>query len=97
MAKKSGVATMKLTSIAALAATAIFASALVNAQGPSPRVSLDPNRHPTLAAAQDLVHQAFQKIEEGRRKKEFDHGEHLATAMNLLIQANNEIAAGVAN
>jgi hypothetical protein len=88
---------MKLTSIAALTATAIFASAMVNAQGPSPRVNLDPNRHPNLAAAQELVRQAFQKIVEGRTKKDFDHAEHLGTAMNLLIQANNEIAAAVPN
>jgi len=90
---------MKFSSIAALAATALFASTLVNAQGPSggPRVNLDPNRHPNLAAAQDLVRQAYLKIVEGRTKKDFDHGEHLGTAMTLLIQVNNEIAAAVPN
>ena len=34
---------MKLTSIAALTATAIFASTLVNAQGPGPRLNVDPS------------------------------------------------------
>jgi hypothetical protein len=95
MAEKSGVPTMKLTSIAAFAATAIFASALVNADN-GPRLNADPNRHPNLFAAQDLSRQAFEKIREARSANDGEPG-HLAKAMDALIVANQEIAAAVAN
>ncbi len=56
---------MKLTSIAALAATAIFASTLAGAAGADgPRLSVDPTAHPQVAEAQDLVRKAFFKLEE---------------------------------
>jgi hypothetical protein len=87
---------MKLTSAAALAATAIFASALVNAQGPSPRVTVDPTLHPNLAAAQDLSRKAFERILEARKVNDWDNtGGHLGKAMDDLIAANEEIAASV--
>jgi hypothetical protein len=89
---------MKLTSIAALTATAMLASALVSADtADGPRLNVDPNRHPHLAAAQDLSRKAFFKIVEAKRANDWDPNGHLAKALDMLIQVNEEIAAGVAN
>lgn len=82
---------MKLTSIAALTATAIFASTLVNAQGPILNVS--PSAHPRLAAAQDLVAKAYHKLQEAYVARDFDNNGHAQKAMDMLIIVNNEIAA----
>jgi hypothetical protein len=85
---------MKLTSIAALAATAVFASTLVGAAGADgPRLSVDPTLHPQAAAAQDLVRKAFFKLEESAKVTGVDPTGHMAKALNLLVQANDEIAA----
>jgi hypothetical protein len=86
---------MKLTSIAALAATAVFASTLVGAAGnEGPRLSVDPTRHPRAAEAQDLVRKAFFKLQETTQENGADPGGHRAKALGLLIQVNDEIAAG---
>jgi hypothetical protein len=82
---------MKLTSIAALTATAIFASTLVNAQGPA--LNVDPNLHPHLAAAQDFARKAYERIADARRANDWDANGHANKAMDLLILVNNEIAA----
>jgi hypothetical protein len=85
---------MKLTSIAALAATAIFTSTLVGAAGADgPRLSVDPTLHPQVAAVQDLVRKAFFKLEEAIKVNGIDPGGHTAKALNLLVQVNDEIAA----
>jgi len=85
---------MKLTSIAALTATAIFASTLVGAaSADGPRLNVDPAAHPQAAAAQDLVRKAFFKLSEGGQANGADPTGHLAKAMTMLIQVNEEIAA----
>jgi hypothetical protein len=87
---------MKLTSIAAVAALAIFASTLVGAAGGNdgPRLSVDPTAHPQVAEAQDLVRKAFFKLREATATEGADPGGHRAIAMNMLISVNNEMAAG---
>jgi hypothetical protein len=85
---------MKLTSIAAFTATAIFVSTLAGAAGADgPRLSVDPNLHPQVAAAQDLVRKAFFKLEEATKTNGIDPGGHTAKALDMLIQVNDEIAA----
>jgi hypothetical protein len=87
---------MKLTSIAALTAAAIFASTLVSADNSSgPRLNVDASRHPRLAEAQDLVRKAFNKVVEATRDGDLDPAGHAAKAMDMLVQVNQEIAAAV--
>jgi hypothetical protein len=86
---------MKPTSISALAAAAIFASTLVGAAGADgPRLSVDPTLHPRVAEAQNLVRKAFFKLQEATQAEGADPGGHRAKALSLLIQVNDEIAAG---
>ena len=56
-------------------------------------------RHPNLAAAQRLSHQAWEKITEAQRANEWDMDGHAAKAKELLDQVNNELkmAAEAAN
>ena len=82
---------MKLTSIAAFTATAIFASTLVNAQGP--QLSISPSAHPRLREVQDLVVKAYQKLQEGYQARDWDTNGHAQKAMDLLILVNNEVVA----
>jgi len=86
---------MKLTSIAALTATAIFASTLVSADGI--RLNVDPTLHPRFAAAQDLSVKAYRKLQEAytARDRDWDPNGHAQKAMDLLIEVNQEIAAAV--
>ena len=74
----------------ALAASAAAADPAQNVSG---------KRHPNLAAAQRLSHQAFEKLEAAQRANEFDMNGHAQKAKDLLDQANNEIkqAAEAAN
>ncbi|MGA2344083.1 MAG: hypothetical protein ABSG29_12905 [Steroidobacteraceae bacterium] len=82
---------MKLTSIAALTATAIFASTLVNAQGP--RLNVDPGKHPHLAAAQDFARKAYMEMQASFQGKDWDANGHAQKAMDMLIVVNQEIGA----
>lgn len=56
-------------------------------------------RHPNLAAAQRLSHQAWEKITEAQKANEWDMDGHAAKAKELLDQVNNELkmAAEAAN
>jgi hypothetical protein len=64
-----------------------------------PVENVSPHRHPNLAAAQQLVDKAFQKITDAQQANEFDLGGHAAKAKELLDQANRELkqAAEVSN
>jgi hypothetical protein len=89
---------MKLTSMSGLAVAAILVSTLVNAQGPArsqgPIVNVDPNTHFHLAAAQDLVNKAWNKIADAKNyQNDVDTHGHAQKAMDLLVVVNNEIAA----
>jgi hypothetical protein len=56
-------------------------------------------RHPNLAAAQNLIDQAYAKISAAQDANEFDMDGHAAKAKDHLAQANREIklAAETAN
>ncbi len=84
------------------AARFFFASLLAvftatSAQGPARNVS--GGRHPNLAAAQRLSHQAYEKIIAAQQANEWDMAGHAQRAKDLLDQANNELkqAAEAAN
>jgi hypothetical protein len=59
------------------------------AQGPARNVS--GAKHPNLAAAQRLSHQAFEKIVAAQQANEWDLAGHAQKAKDLLDQANNEL------
>ncbi|MGD0097294.1 MAG: hypothetical protein ABSB60_12425 [Terracidiphilus sp.] len=62
-------------------------------------VAQNPNRHPNLAAAQELIDRAFEKISAAQDANEFDMDGHAAKAKEHLMQAREEIklAARAAN
>lgn len=80
-----------------LAAAVAVAACAVSAQVPVQNV--DPQRHGNLAAAQQLVVQAFQRLSDAQYANDNQLGGHVARAKDLLRQANNEIklAAEAAN
>ncbi len=47
--------------------------------------------HPNLAAAQDLITLAWDKLAAAQQANEFDLGGHAQNAKLLLVQANDEI------
>jgi hypothetical protein len=65
----------------------------------APVVNIDPHRHGNLAAAQNYIVQAYQKLDAAQRDNHDDLGGHAQKAKNLLTQADAEIrlAANVAN
>ena len=90
MAKKSLlISTALYTSLACVAGT--FAQA--------PVVNIDPHRHGNLAAAQNYIVQAYQKIDVAQRDNKEHLGGHAQRAKELLTQADAELrqAANVAN
>jgi hypothetical protein len=64
-----------------------------------PADSVNASRHPNLAAAQQLIRQAYQKIEAAQRANREELGGHAKKAEELLDQASHELAlaAGVSN
>ena len=65
----------------------------------APERNISGARHPNLAAAQRLSHQAFEKIVAAQQANEWDLAGHAQKAKELLDQANNELklAAQTAN
>jgi hypothetical protein len=61
--------------------------------------SVNPHRHPNLAAAQRFCDQAFSKVTAAQEANEWDMNGHAAKAKELLEQANHELklAAEAAN
>ena len=81
-----------------LAATvAALAAGVAWAQ--EPEQNIDPDRHGNLAAAQNLVVEAFDRITEAQQDNRYNLGGHAARAKDLLRQANDELrlAADAAN
>lgn len=80
-----------------LAVTAAVAACAVSAQVPVQNI--DPARHGNLAAAQRLVVQAFERLNDAQSANDDQLGGHAARAKDLLRQANDEIkmAAEAAN
>jgi hypothetical protein len=64
-----------------------------------PKQNVAPGRHPNLAAAQRLSHQAYEKVTAAQEANEWDMQGHAKKAKELLDQVNNElkIAAETAN
>jgi hypothetical protein len=83
--------------LAMLAVAVTLAACAVSAQVPVQNV--DPARHGNLAAAQQLVVQAFQRLSDAQYANDNQLGGHVARAKDLLREANNEIklAAEAAN
>ena len=88
---------MKSIAMAGLMAAAIFATSVISAQ--EPVQNIDPGRHPNLAAAQALSHQAWAKIVSAQQANEWDMSGHAQKARDLFVQANIELrlAAEAAN
>ena len=83
-------------SVVAIAAC-LSLSGLAFAQKPARNVSAA--KHPNLAAAQQLVAQAHQKVTAAQNANEFDLGGHAKKAKELLEQVSTELklAAEAAN
>jgi hypothetical protein len=75
--------------LATLLATLLVIGGVAIAQGPARNVS--GAKHPNLAAAQRLSHQAFEKIVAAQQANEWDLAGHAQKAKDLLDQANNEL------
>ena len=80
-----------------LAGVAAVAACAASAQ--MPVQDIDPMRHGNLAAAQNLVVQAFERLSDAQVANDYQLGGHVARAKDLLRQANEEIklAAEAAN
>ncbi|HTC53572.1 MAG TPA: hypothetical protein VK700_16675 [Steroidobacteraceae bacterium] len=82
---------MKKLAVAGLIAVALIAGAVTNADPPVRDISAA--RHPNLAAAQRLAHQAWERISAAQAANEFDLGGHAQKAKDLLDQVNIELKA----
>jgi hypothetical protein len=80
---------MKRLRIATLLAGVMMCCAMVRAQAPN--VTVDPQRHGNLAAAQNNIVEAWGSITEAQRANDAHLGGHAARAKQLLAQANQEI------
>ena len=76
---------VKRSIVALLLAAATFAIAQ------EPPRNVDPARHGNLAAAQQLIAQAYDRMTAAQRANEYDLGGHAARAKQLLWQASEEI------
>ena len=83
--------------IGLVAVVATMAAGVAWAQ--EPEQNIDPDRHGNLAAAQNLVVEAFDRITEAQQDNRYNLGGHAARAKDLLRQANDELrlAADAAN
>jgi hypothetical protein len=64
-----------------------------------PEKDISPDRHPNLAAAQDLSRRAWQRIVDAQQANEWDMDGHAQKAKNLLDEVNRELrlAANASN
>jgi hypothetical protein len=64
-----------------------------------PKRNVSAERHPNIAAAQQLSQEAYEKISAAQQANEFDMQGHAAKAKTLLEQVNNQLrmAATAAN
>jgi hypothetical protein len=56
-----------------------------------PERDINPNRYPNLAAAQQLMTQAWGRISDAQRANEFDMNGHAQKAKDLLDAASREL------
>jgi F0F1-type ATP synthase membrane subunit b/b' len=81
---------------------AILAVALIVLAGVAmaqPKRNVSAARHPHIAKAQQLSHEAWQQVLDAQKANEWDMGGHAQKAKELLDQANSELklAAEAAN
>ena len=78
-------------------AAVLLCCGVVLAQAPKQNVS--PKKHPNLAAAQRMCHNAYEKVVAAQEANEWDMQGHAQKAKDLLDQADKELkqAAGAAN
>lgn len=90
---------MIVTRITAAVLLATATAVAVPAVAREPAQNISRYRHGNLAAAQDLVRQAFDRLTAAQQANEFDLGGHASKAKELLRQANDEMrqAATAAN
>jgi len=88
---------MTKTVRACVLASLLLASGVLVAAAPARNISAA--RHPNLAAAQRLSHQAWEKIVAAQQANEWDMQGHAQKAKELLDQVNSELklAAEAAN
>lgn len=79
----------KLAARSALVATVIGVSLMATAQ--EPVQNIDRARHGNLAAAQELIRQAFDRITVAQQDNRYDLGGHAGRAKELLRQASEEL------
>ena len=84
---------------ATLGSIALVCAMAAAQESSAPYVNIDPNRHGNLAAAQDFIAQAYNRIGDAQRANHGQLDGHAAHAKQLLVQANEELrlAADVAN
>ncbi|HXY42388.1 MAG TPA: hypothetical protein VEQ10_22120 [Vicinamibacteria bacterium] len=89
---------MRRTLLLAVATLMLAGSALAQKTTP-PAQNVNPHRHPNLAAAQRMAHNAYEKIVAAQQANEWDMQGHAQRAKELLDQVNNELklAAEAAN
>jgi len=61
--------------------------------GQEPVVNISADRHPHLAAAQQLIQQAWQKMVEAQKANDWDMEGHAQKAKDLLAQATHDLKA----
>jgi hypothetical protein len=88
---------MKYLTVVGIVAAAVLAADMACAGPPVQDISA--KRHPNLAAAQRLSHQAWEKIQAAQAANEWDMGGHAQKAKELLDQVDVELkqAAEAAN
>lgn len=62
-----------------------------------PILNVDVHRHPSLAAAQRLSRDAYDKLVDAQSANDWDMSGHAARAKDLLVQVNNEIKLAAEN
>jgi len=82
---------VRKTVLTSVAGAGLFVAGYMVAQGPPPEQNIDPNRHPNLAAAQNLIAQAYGRLVAAQQANDWDVGGHAAKAEELLSRASHEI------
>lgn len=88
------------TSLAVVAALVVAGCATPPPpRGPGPVVDIDPARHGNLAAAQELILRAFERMSDAQDANDYRLGGHAGHAKDLLREASEQLrlAADAAN
>jgi hypothetical protein len=83
----------KKAAVGIIVLAGMLGAGLLYAQEEGPVVNIDPQRHGNLAAAQEYIVGAFQKIDAAQHANDGQLGGHAARAKDLLVQADTELRA----